>query len=503
MNSTAELETRFHSTSELETARLGADVALVLLPGDILALSGELGAGKSVLARGIIRHLLQNDSEVVASPTYTLCNHYSTEPAIAHFDLYRLTDPEELEELALDEALEAGCAIIEWPERGFETLPSEAVHVQIEDDGEDGRSIRFSGNTDLVTRIHRMLEIRSLLKSNGYGNAERHNLDGDASSRRYERILVEDQTRFLMMDSPEMPDGPPVRNGLPYSKIAHLAENVTAFAAIDQLLLSKGFCAPNIPAMDLESGLLLIEYFGDGKIVDRNRLPIKDRYMTSVDFLAEMHACEFAKSVKLSNGRTYKIPEYDRDAFLIEVDLLIEWYAPEFALNGLSEQDKADFKEIWEELIIGLSDQQQTLVLRDFHSPNIIWREDQTAIDRIGVIDFQDAVIGPCAYDVASLAQDARVDVSAELEDALVKQYVSKRLTAAGDFNIDGFKSEYAVMAAQRATKILGIFCRLNKRDRKPQYLAHLPRIRTYLDRSLNHPVLAQYKKWLGSVIEL
>jgi len=120
-----------------------------------------------------------------------------------------------------------------------------------------------------------------------------------------------------------------------------------------------------------------------------------------------------------------------------------------------------------------------------------------------GVIDFQDAVIGPTAYDVASLAQDARVDVSAELETQLLDHYIKCRHVKNSNFNSDLFRESYAIMAAQRATKILGIFIRLNERDGKPAYLKHLPRMQNYIQRSLQHPALKAYKNWLETVIKL
>ncbi|MEM9276954.1 MAG: tRNA (adenosine(37)-N6)-threonylcarbamoyltransferase complex ATPase subunit type 1 TsaE [Pseudomonadota bacterium] len=493
-----------HETnSEAETRKLGADISLTLKQGDMIALSGELGAGKSAFARGLIAHLLQDKTQEIASPTYTLCNVYQTEPAIAHFDLYRLSDPQELDELGLDEALETGCAIVEWPEKAFETMPLNAVHVEITELGETARKFRMSGNADLLGRIGRSIKIRDLLVSSGFGNAARSPLDGDASSRRYETLFVEGKPELLVMDAPETPDGPPVKDGKPYSKIAHLAENVSAFVAIDQVLRSKGFVAPNIPAMDMEAGILVVENLGSGKIIDEARQPIEERYQASAEFLADLHAHAFERQISLPDGISYTIPEYDHDALMIEVELLLEWYIQAFAREALKPEQRDGFFQIWTTLFRYLDSQQKTLVLRDFHSPNIIWRDQQTGTGRIGVIDFQDAVMGPCAYDVASLAQDARIDVSEMLETSLCEKYIAIRTQNDAKFDAEGFNESYAIMAAQRATKILGIFCRLNERDDKPQYLAHIPRMRDYLKRSLKHPVLGEYSNWLKTVIDL
>lgn len=148
-------------------------------------------------------------------------------------------------------------------------------------------------------------------------------------------------------------------------------------------------------------------------------------------------------------------------------------------------------------LIADAQHAEKSLVLRDYHSPNLIWRPEREGDDRLGVIDFQDAMIGPAAYDVASLAVDARVTISPELERATVEAYCAAR-AAAGPFDRAAFDRAYAIMAAQRNSKIIGIFVRLNERDGKPHYLRHLPRIRDYLRRALAHPDLAELKALYG-----
>ncbi len=130
--------------------------------------------------------------------------------------------------------------------------------------------------------------------------------------------------------------------------------------------------------------------------------------------------------------------------------------------------------------------------MRDFHSPNLIWLGDAPDIARVGIIDFQDAVLGPAAYDLVSLLQDARIDVPEQLELALLTRYIKARRAADDSFDPAGFAELYAIMSAQRNTRLLGTFARLNRRDGKPQYLRHQPRIWTYLSRSLAHPTLAR-----------
>ena len=135
-------------------------------------------------------------------------------------------------------------------------------------------------------------------------------------------------------------------------------------------------------------------------------------------------------------------------------------------------------------------------MLRDFHSPNLIWLPERQGIARVGLVDTQDAVRGPAAYDLASLLQDARIDIPRDIERAMLERYVEARRTAEPEFDAEDFRTAYAVMAAQRACKVLGIFARLDRRDGKPAYLAHIPRVRRWLRTNLEHPVLAPLEAW-------
>lgn len=492
-----------HSTCESETTKIGHDIAMVLKVGDFLCLSGELGTGKSVLARGIIRHLASDEHYEVPSPTYTLCQSYETNPPIAHFDLYRIAGGmDELEELGWSEMLHTGAVLMEWPEQCFDKIPDTAVHLQIHEQNDETREIVLSGNPEILARIKRSFLIRQFLDKSNLGDIKRSTLMGDASARSYELIKTADET-LLLMNAPEMPDGPPIRDGKPYSKIANLAENVTAFVAIDELLRDKDFAAPHLKAQDLQQGFLLIEHFGNALIIDETRAPISERYLVAVEFLADLHENNFTANIKLQSGEEYQIPTYGHDAMMIEAELLLDWYAPSQRGSTIELEDRTAFSVIWGELAKKASEHEQSLVLRDYHSPNILWRETETGSQRIGVIDFQDAVLGPASYDVASLAQDARVDVSEALEDQLVNHYIKQRKHKNANFDENAFRESYAIMAAQRATKILGIFIRLNERDGKPAYLQHLPRMQGYIERSLKHSILAEYKAWLDRVIKL
>ncbi|MBL4891638.1 MAG: tRNA (adenosine(37)-N6)-threonylcarbamoyltransferase complex ATPase subunit type 1 TsaE [Rhizobiaceae bacterium] len=484
-------------SSEYETRLLGHDIALVLKAGDCLGLRGDLGAGKSTLARAIIRHLADDLELEVPSPTYTLEQVYATTPAIHHFDFYRLGDPSEVMELGLDEALQNAVAIIEWPQNAEEMLPNNLASIQIDIGCGDSRKITICGPQEFLHRIGRSLEIRAFLRQNWGEGVERQPLTGDASTRAYELVTIEGETR-LLMNAARQADGPPVRDGKPYSQIAHLAEDVSAFVAIDVTLRDAGFYAPEIFAQDLDKGLLLTEFMGQGAMIDAERQPIKERYLAATELLVKLHQTEWPRAIKVSPAVTHQIPKFDHDAMAIEVELLVNWYAPSIRGEELPARDLQSFSQIWQGLIARLQESEQTLVLRDYHSPNVIWRENATGHDRLGLIDFQDALIGPTAYDLASLAQDARADVSEELEEALIAHYIELRVSAEPDFDAIGFRELYTIAAAERASKILGIFVRLHKRDKKPIYLKHILRIRTYLERCFKNPALSEYQDWFA-----
>jgi N-acetylmuramate 1-kinase len=154
---------------------------------------------------------------------------------------------------------------------------------------------------------------------------------------------------------------------------------------------------------------------------------------------------------------------------------------------------------MWRDLLDKYAAVHRTWVLRDFHSPNLIWLGKRQGLARVGIIDFQDAVLGPASYDVVSLLQDARIDVPEQLELALLTHYIKARRAADSSFDAAGFAELYALMSAQRNTRLLGTFARLNRRDGKSQYLRHQPRVWSYLNRSLAHPALARLRDWYAA----
>ena len=216
-------------------------VARDLRPGDAVLLIGDLGAGKTTFARAVIRALLADDTTEVPSPTFSLAQTYaSARLELTHFDLYRLQNPDEAREIGFEDALTRGAVLVEWPERAPAAMPPNRLEIRIsETAGQSARELRFTGIGRWQARLQRLAATRGFLEAAGWSAARIAHLQGDASTRRYARLHLDRRTA-LLMDAPRQPDGPPLRDGKPYSRIAHLAEDVRPFIAIDRLLRAAG-----------------------------------------------------------------------------------------------------------------------------------------------------------------------------------------------------------------------------------------------------------------------
>jgi tRNA threonylcarbamoyl adenosine modification protein YjeE len=478
--------------SETTLARLAEDVAFAARPSDLITLSGQLGAGKTTFARAFIRTLANGGQEEIPSPTFTLVQTYATaRMPVAHFDLYRLSMPSELEELGLEHALQGGLALVEWPERAGGILPHSRLEITLEDDDHGAtRRVTLVGHGDWEARLVRFIAMRDLMAGAKVSDAScaLHYLQGDASVRRYARLSCRDRS-LLLMDWARQPDGPAIRNGLPYSRIAHLAEDVRPFVAVSTALHAAGLSTPQIYAQDLDQGFLLLEDLGDrvfAREVETGAASQEELWRVGVDALIALRAARAPDTV----------PVYDHGALGIEVELLTDWFWPALHGEPTPQEARDTFLTLWGQVFDRLAEQPKGWVLRDYHSPNLLWLPQRAGIARVGVIDFQDAMCGAPAYDLVSLLQDARVDVPAELEARLFDHYCAAVERSETGFSRDDFAFAYAALGAQRNTKILGIFARLAQRDGKPQYLRHIPRLWRYLERDLQHAQLGALKDW-------
>lgn len=485
--------------NETATAQLMADLALLIGPGDVITLSGDLGAGKTAAARALIRYLAGDDDFEVPSPTFTLTQTYDLPPyPLLHADLYRISDPSELEEIGLAPLPEGTVCLIEWPERAPDMLPPDRIDIALTHRpslGSSARAAELTGYGEAAAKVARLIALRRFINMSGQAEARRRRMPGDASTRSYAR-LIDGNISLILMNSPPRPDGPAIYDGKSYSAAVHLAEDVTPFVAIANGLRERGYSAPAIHHADLESGFLITEDFGTATFIEGTPpAPIIPRYQAAVDMLANLHGERLPETVPVTGALAYDIPSFDIEAMMVEVGLMLEWYLPDRNVTLLP-RAHAEFILIWQELLARADAAPKTWMLRDFHSPNLIWLDGREDVARVGVIDFQDAVIGPTAYDLVSLLQDARIDVAESIELAMLARYVASRRAADPAFDPSAFAETYAAMSAQRNTRLLGTFARLNRRDGKPHYLRHQPRIWTYLNRALAHPSLSALKEW-------
>ncbi len=485
------------STTLAAMEALARELSLWARPGLAIHLSGDLGAGKSAFARAFIRGLAPDDREFdIPSPSFSLVQSYDAlRVPVVHVDLYRISSPAEVAELGLEEFLGKSLMIIEWPEKLPENISPDHLKISFTGSG-DTRDLRLEAAGKWIEILKRDETIKGFVNRSDVAGGTRYHFEGDASARRYERVAGKAAT-LLLMDMPSRPDGPAVKNGKPYSAIAHLAEGIGAVVGINDYLFNLDYSVPQIYAADIKHGMALIESLGD-RVFSRMMARGEDMgepMKAAVDVLADMAAREWPSKVPVRGGTEHHIAPYDLEAMMIEVDLLPSWFWPLQKKSAPGDDVKAEFSTIWQALLTSIGSHKPVWTLRDYHSPNLLWLPERKGLRRVGIIDTQDCVMGHPAYDLVSMLQDARVDIDFNHADELFAYYCGLR-SAQGQFDAREFSRVFAILGAQRATKILGIFARLSKRDGKPIYLNHIPRVWRYLKRNLEHPSLAVLKSW-------
>jgi len=315
----------------------------------------------------------------------------------------------------------------------------------------------------------RAQRITAFLDAQGWGGVPRRPLASDASFRRYVR-LEEAHRRAMLMDAP-----PP-------------QEDVRPFIAIARLLSGLGLSAPQIFAEDIEAGLLLIEDFGDRTYTRLFAAGAAEEplYALAVDALITLHR-------GFIPGNATFVPPYDDQRLLTEAALLVDWYLPAVAGQPTDPALREEYLALWQAELPLARTMPDTLVLRDYHVDNLMLLENRSGVAACGLLDFQDAAIGPQPYDLMSLLEDERRDVPSPLVEAMLRRY----LAAFPELDRDRFAASFAVLGAQRKCKNIGIFTRLCTRDAKPGYLVHIPRVWRALLQDLRHPALAPVAAWL------
>ncbi len=292
-------------------------------------------------------------------------------------------------------------------------------------------------------------EARKFLAQNKIANCEIKKVAGDASFRSYYRIFFGNETRILMFAPPGY-------------------EELKPFVKIDEFLFSHDFSAPKIFAIDEKHGFLLLEDLGDdtyGRVLALDAKPELALYKSACDVLLKLHELEAPQDIQ----------PYNYALLFREVMLLVDWYLP-LQKKSMSLQEKARFKLLWFRLFDLLSRENQTLVLRDYHADNLMIVKDREGCKKVGLLDFQDAVIGSKAYDLVSLLEDARRDVDEKTRQEIFAYYLQE-----SGHDEAAFIQDYEILSLQRNIKIVGIFARLSMRDGKDTYLNLIPRVLAFI----------------------
>lgn len=310
----------------------------------------------------------------------------------------------------------------------------------------------------------------------GWGDATRDALAGDASFRRYTRLHMNGKSAMLM-------DAPPPK------------EDVCPFIHVTEMMRANGYSAPEIYAQDESLGFLLLEDFGDHlfsallkKQADME-LPL---YSAATDLLAGM----VKLCAQYPDGQQQSLPAYDNATLMREINLLADWFMPQHVGRAKALELRESYQAAWGQVFANVKIQMNVPVLRDYHADNLMWLDDREGVAKVGLLDYQDALLGDNAYDLVSFLEDIRRDVAPETVESCLNQFIEE--TGQGR---DEFMTRYAVLGAQRNSKIVGIFTRLCVRDNKPHYLDFMPKVWRWLEHDVSHHVMAPVKAWLDEYV--
>ncbi|MDO1557855.1 phosphotransferase [Brevundimonas sp. 2R-24] len=343
----------------------------------------------------------------------------------------------------------------------------------------------------------------AFLAEAGLGAAQRTPLPGDASTRRYERLTLAGGRTLMLMDQPPSHESEPCRPDWDaarraasgWNAVARLsAGRIEAFTAVADWLRGLGLSAPEIVAMDAAAGLAVLEDFGHrpfAELLAEGRAEEQALYGAAVDVLARLHEAGAPEAMAIPSGGAWPILDYDDLALKGGADLFVQW-TPQLAGEAYPAEALAEWDALWSPWIARGAAGASVIAHRDYHAENLMWLDERQGLARVGLIDFQDAVRAHPGWDLHSLLQDARRDVSPELEAWAIDRYLERR----PEIDREAFLADYAGLAALNEARILGVFARLIVRDGKPRYQAFMPRVAGHLRRNLERPEMAGLKAW-------
>lgn len=350
----------------------------------------------------------------------------------------------------------------------------------------------------------RELQRLDFLRAAGLADAGRTPLAGDASTRRYERLTTPSGATLMLMDQPPATESRPCdpgwdadqRHASGWNAVARLsAGRIEAFAAVAEHLRHAGLSAPEIVAVDAPNGLAVIEDFGDdlfARVIEEGE-PQAPLYLAAVDAIARLHLTGLLPEVMPGLGGGWPLLPYDRVALQGGADLFVQWMPKLHPELDFGPAALDEWRAAWGP-VADMGERKATVMAhRDYHAENLIWLPDRADHRRVGLIDFQDAVLAHPVWDLHSLLQDARRDVPRELEAVALEHYFDVMKV-----DREVYRRDYAALAALNEARILGVFARLIARDGKPRYRAFMPRVWAHLNANLNKPGLETIAAWFG-----
>jgi len=325
-----------------------------------------------------------------------------------------------------------------------------------------------------ISLADRSGQIEDFLQRAGWVGVERRTLAADASFRRYDRLLLGSRRAVLM-------DAPPPK------------EDVRPFLRVGEHLTALGYSAPRILARNEEAGFLLLEDLGDDTFTRLLAAGADEAglYRLATDLLIDLHRRPAEEAVPAG------LPRYDDDRLVEEAALLTEWYMPAIDRAPVPDATNREYRDLWRMTLRHARHVPESLVLRDYHVDNLMRLPEREGVAACGLLDFQDAVRGPVTYDLVSLLEDARRDI----DTGIAAEMTSRYLDAFPELDHGAFKASMAILGAQRHAKVIGIFTRLCRRDGKPDYLAHIPRVWKLFERACAHPSLGAIRHWIDAHI--
>jgi len=459
-------------------------IAPIFEKGDLLALNGEIGSGKTTLTKHLINYLTATRIDEINSPTFNLCQTYSNEDLIiSHYDFYRLDYLQEIEELDINDSIKNNFTIIEWANKFSSILPKDHIEIQI-DNKSDKREYKILFHGEYAKKIAGHKNRLSFLSNSNLNIKKITNMRGDASKRKYYR--VNDGTEnFVLMDALE-----DSINKTTTSK------TITDFIIFRQYLEDIGLRVPKIYEFDIQKQLILEEDLGLTTYDELySKLSFQDLINPAIESLLILVHSNY-KNINDLDGKAFEPQNFDEKVFINESKIFIDYYWPYVKNSICPEEEKYEFLSIIENIYSDLSTD-KTLVLRDYHSPNLHYLQNEKGHKKCALIDFQDALLGHPLYDLVSLAQDARFTISEDQERYIVDTFEDKFLFNDFQLSKSSFNEQYKILAIQRSLKILGIFARLSLLEGKNNYIIHMPRVLDYIRRSMDCSLLNNLTHWL------